>query len=193
MPTTNPIPDFGAHLFPQEPPPGLAYQGYLPALPMEKIVGFANELVKAADESLDAAAREFNVAGEIDDFRTTFHDFVSASGEIRGHMSELTQQGLTLERISAELGTIFSNIPEHLKQAFPSPDQAPSHEERQKIVASVFDEVGRGLLDFARNRGMSEDRLESLCQSFNQLRPHVERLVSITGTLAPAVCVVICI
>ena len=122
------------------------------------------------------------MAEKIDEFRSTFHDIVSASNEIRGHLTELTQQGLTLDQISGELGVIFNDILGHLKKAFPPPDQAPGHEQRQEMVNTVLDSAEQELVDFARKHGMSEDGLENLRSSFGLLKPHVEKLVVITGT-----------
>ena len=122
---------------------------------------------------------------KIDEFRSTFQNIVSTSSEIREHMTELTQRGLTLDQISDELGVIFNDILAHLKKAFPPPDQAPSHEARQEMVTSVLDRAEQGLQGFARKHGMSEDGLENLRSSFDRLKPHVEKLVVITGTPPP--------
>ncbi|KAF9789199.1 hypothetical protein BJ322DRAFT_1105065 [Thelephora terrestris] len=151
--------------------------------PWEKIFDFADGFVKAADKQLNAAAREFNVAEKIDEFRNTFHNIVAASSEIRGDMTELTQQGLTLGQISDELGVIFNDVLEYLKKTFPPPDQAPGHEQRQEMVETVLDRAEQGLLDFARKHGMSQDGLEKLRSSFDRLKPHIEKLVVITADL----------
>ena len=143
--------------------------------------------MKATNERLNAAAREFEVAEKIHEFRSTFHAIVSTSNEIRGHMTELTQQGLTLDQISDELGVIFNDILGHLKKTFPPPDQAPNHEQRQEMVNTVLERAEQELVDFARKYGMSEDGLENLRSSFDRLKPHVEKLVVITGTPPPPV------
>lgn len=151
--------------------------------PWEKIVAYADKLLEVTNEGLNTAAREFHIQEKIDDFRNTFGDIVFASTEIREHMTELTQKGLTLDQISDELGVIFNDILDHLRKSFPPPDQAPSHEERLERVISILDEAERRLLDFARKHGMSEDGVENLRGSFDRLKPHIQKLVVITGDL----------
>jgi hypothetical protein len=169
---------------------GLA-EGAFQLPPWEKIFDFADGFVKAADKQLNAAAREFNVAEKIDEFRNTFHNVVAASSDIRGHMTELTQQGLTLDQISDELGVIFNDVLEYLKKTFPPPDQAPGHEQRQEMVETVLDRAEQGLLDFACKHGMSQDGLEKLRSSFDRLKPHVEKLVVITGMYPSVACIAV--
>ncbi|KAK2463938.1 hypothetical protein APHAL10511_004046 [Amanita phalloides] len=112
------------------------------------------------------------------------HDIISASSEMRGHMTELTEKGLTLDQISDELEVIFNNVLDHLKKAFrPTPDKEPNHEERQEMVTRVLDGAEQGLPDFARKHGMSEDGLKNLRGSFDQLKIHVRRLVVMAGDL----------
>ena len=147
--------------------------------------------MKTTNERLNSAARQFDVAEKIDEFRSTFHNIVSSSNEIRGHMTELTQQGLTLDRISDELGIIFDDILDRLKETFPPPDQAPSHEQRQEMVNTVLDRAEQGLVDFARKHGMSEDGLRNLRSSFARLKQLTKKLVVITGMPSPAACIVV--
>lgn len=147
------------------------------------VLAFADDALRVANEILDEAAQEFNVTGQIDDLRTTFNDILTISGEIREHITEVTQQGLTLDQISDELGLVLDGVLSYLQKAFPPPDQAPSHEERQKLVTTVLDMTEQGFLDLLRKYGMSEDGLELIRESFDRLKPHIEKLVVITGDL----------
>ena len=106
-------------------------------------------------------------------------------------MTELTQQGLTLDRISDELGIIFDDILDRLKETSPPPDQAPSHEQRQEMVNTVLDRAEQGLVDFARKHGMSEDGLRNLRSSSARLKQLTKKLVAITGMPSPAACIVV--
>ncbi|KAF9793453.1 hypothetical protein BJ322DRAFT_1034738 [Thelephora terrestris] len=149
----------------------------------ETIVASANEVVKAAEERLSAAACEFNVTGRMDDLKSTLHSILATSSEIRGHMSELTQQGLPLNRISDELGVMFGDILAHIGKTFPLSDQAPSQTERLEMVIIVLEKAKQGFLDLAHKYDMSEAGLESVRESFSLLMPHIEHLVVITGDL----------
>ncbi|KAK2463785.1 hypothetical protein APHAL10511_004183 [Amanita phalloides] len=68
----------------------------LPSL--EKIAAYANELLKVINEDLNNAASELHIQEKIEDFRSTFRDIVSASSEMRGHMTELTRPSLKIVR-----------------------------------------------------------------------------------------------
>ena len=87
----------------------------------DRIVLFGNGLLKVTDEVLNDAARELDVSDKIKEFRTTFHHILAASNKIRGHMDDLTDQGLTYDDISNELGIIFNDIQEWLPSAGPGP------------------------------------------------------------------------
>lgn len=140
--------------------------------PWGEIVAYGDQLLKVINKDLDAAARKFHIQEKIDDFRSTFRDIVSTSAEIREHMTELTQKGLTLDRTSDELEVIFNDILDNLQE----PDQAPNHQERQERVLSILDEAGGRLLDLARKHGMSEDGVENLRRSFDRLKHHIQKL-----------------
>jgi hypothetical protein len=137
--------------------------------------------VKAAEETLSAATRELNVAGKIKELEGTFHNILAASAEIRGHMVEITQQGLTLDQVSDELGIVFNDTLIYLGQTFPPSDQAPGHEERLKMTTTVLDSAEQGLLELGGKHGMSEDGLERVRRTFASLKPQIEKLVVITG------------
>ena len=155
----------------------------------ETIVASTNAVVKAAGESLSAAARQFDVKGEIEDLKSTLDSILAASNKIRGQMAELTQQGLTVDQISDELGVIFNGILISLGKTFPLSDQAPSAMERLEMVTTTLDIAKQALLDLARKHGMSQDGLENLRETFGLLVPHIEHLVVITGAPFLVVCI----
>ncbi|KAF9783012.1 hypothetical protein BJ322DRAFT_1073986 [Thelephora terrestris] len=147
------------------------------------IVEAANEVVKAAGDGLSTIANELNVTGKIEELESTVQKILAASADIRGHMAELTQKGLTLENISDELKGILNDTLIYLEKTFPPPDQAPSHEERLEMVTTILDKVEQGFLDLAHGYGMSEDGLKKVREAFDLLKPHVENLVVIAGDL----------
>ncbi|KAF9783038.1 hypothetical protein BJ322DRAFT_1009432 [Thelephora terrestris] len=143
-----------------------------------------NKVFKTAGESFTTITSAFDVKRRVEELESTIQDIVAASSEIRGHMAELTQKGLTLDNISDELEGIFNEILVYLEETFPPPDQAPSHKERLKMTATILDKVEQAILDFGRKHGMSEDRLERVRKTFSSSKPHIEKLVVLTGDLA---------
>lgn len=155
---------------------------YLQLPSWKKIVSSADAFLKVTDEGLNDVARELNLPDKIEDFRRTLHSIVSNAGEIRRHMDVLIQTGMTANNISAELGDIFHNVLENVKTNFPPPDQAPGHEERQRMVKMLLDGAEEGLLGLCRKHDMTEDKVNSVRESFDRMRLHIEKLVVITGT-----------
>ncbi|KIP05044.1 hypothetical protein PHLGIDRAFT_129110, partial [Phlebiopsis gigantea 11061_1 CR5-6] len=97
-------------------------------------VGVVAGLLHKTDEALNRTAREYNISDKVEELRSTFGDVVKIAAEFRVHMKELKQRGMALDDVSDELGVAFDGVLTHMKHAFPSPDQAPSHEERQAMV-----------------------------------------------------------
>ena len=156
------------------------------------IIAFADDASRVANEIFDEVAQEFNVTGQIDDLRITLNNILTVSGEIREQITNVTQEGLTLDQISDELGLILNDVLSYLQKAFPPPDQAPSHEERKKMVVAVLDRTEQAFLDFFRKYGMSEDWVELLRESFDRLKPHIENVVVITGAFLSALDIAGC-
>jgi hypothetical protein len=139
-------------------------------------------LLQHADSALDAAAREFRIPDQVVAFKHTFSEFVSGVADIRAKTVVLAdQRGVRLEDISQELGQAFSSVLDDLKAAFPPPDQAPSHQQRQEAVALVLNKAEQVILDLARKHGMSEEYLRGLQESFEKLKPVIMALVVIAG------------
>ena len=149
--------------------------------PWGEIVAFSNGFLEATNERLNSAARQFDVVEKINEFRSTFRDIISTSNEIRGHMAELTQHGLTSDQISEELAVVFNDILGHLKNAFPPSDQAPCHE-WQEVMNIVLDRAEQALVDFSRNHGMPKDRRRKFRSSFTRLKQLIKKLVAIMCT-----------
>ena len=159
--------------------------------PWGEIVAFSNGFLEATNERLNSAACQFDVVEKINEFRSTFRDIISTSNEIRGHMAELTQHGLTSDQISDGLGVIFNDILGHLKNTFPPSDQAPCYE-WQEMMNTVLDMAEQALVDFSRKHGMPKDRRRKLRSFFARLKQLVKKLVAIMCTPPPAAaCIVV--
>ena len=149
--------------------------------PWERFVSVANGLLKVTDQALNDAARELHVPDKVEEFRSTFRDIISTSAELRENMSELTQKGMSLDDISNELSIAFEVILEYMKETFPPPDHAPGHEDRERMVQTIFEKVEEAILNFAQKHGMSEDGQKKVRETLDRLKPHLEKLVIIAG------------
>jgi hypothetical protein len=79
-----------------------------------------------------------------------------------------------------ELGDIFNAVFEVLKEEFPPPEDAPSHEKRVAMFSTALDSVEEGFLQFAIRHGVKEGPLKS---HTNSLKFHVQFLVVTVGAL----------
>ncbi|KAF9783011.1 hypothetical protein BJ322DRAFT_1073982 [Thelephora terrestris] len=140
-----------------------------------------NEAVKTAGKSFSTITSEFDVKRRIQELESTINDILAVFAEIRGHMAELTQKGLTMDNISDELEGIFKDISVYVEETFPSPDQALSHKERLMRTRTILDRIIQAILDFLRKHGMSEDALERVRRAFASLKRLIEKLVGIIG------------
>ena len=148
----------------------------------DRIASFGSGLLKQADEDLSNAIKQWPIKEDVESFRATLQELLYSANAIRADFAHVTEKkGLTFEDISDELGAAFQAVLEELKEAFPPPDQAPSHEARQNMTRTTLQKIEQALLDFARKHDVPEDRVEALLVSFGKLVPIVEKLVVITG------------
>ncbi|OJA16723.1 hypothetical protein AZE42_12356 [Rhizopogon vesiculosus] len=113
--------------------------------------------------------------GNVTSTATTLHQVISEAAE---------QHGIPLDSMKGELGDIFNSMFEELKEQFPPPDEAPSHENRMAMITTALDRIEGGFLQFAINHGVSEEPLKS---HSNSLKLHAQSIVVTIGTL-PIFC-----
>ncbi|PCH36329.1 hypothetical protein WOLCODRAFT_166848 [Wolfiporia cocos MD-104 SS10] len=131
----------------------------------------ANEAVKDIPE----------VANQFRNIKDTVASVITITSEFKDEMSsnaEVHQENL--EDFSEGLSRILDELFERLKDEFPPPDHAPSHEERQEKVSIVFSRVEEAIVHFAGERGMSEERVREF---MDRIRPHIEDLIVTIGDL----------
>ncbi|KAJ6466730.1 hypothetical protein C8R47DRAFT_1153511 [Mycena vitilis] len=82
--------------------------------------------------------------------------------------------------LAEDLERAFNNVLEELKGMFPTPKEAPGHEDRQKMVAVALDKAGVALMTVCVKHGMSEERVE---MHWSIVRPAVENVIVLMGDL----------
>ena len=86
------------------------------------------------------------------------------------------------DAFAAELSSKFKGILEDLQAMFPSPDAAPSHEERKKIIDLALDRAGEELVALAVKFGASEEKAETLKSNFEKLKQYLRDFFVAIGT-----------
>ncbi|GJE93550.1 hypothetical protein PsYK624_097090 [Phanerochaete sordida] len=155
----------------------------MPLPSWENIESYASGLLMAMDNDLNDAVSKLPIKDSVQSFRTTFHELQYSASDMKVHFEYLTTNGLTWEDISNDIAEALQAVLKELKEAFPPPDHAPSHEHRQVVTRTTLEKVETAILDVARKHGMPADRVEALRISFDNAKPVIEKAVVITGDL----------
>ncbi|KAJ7853878.1 hypothetical protein B0H13DRAFT_2082005 [Mycena leptocephala] len=91
-------------------------------------------------------------------------------GELKERMDEIVHGAKALH-MAGDLERAFEKVLDELKVMFPAPDQAPGHEERQKVVMVALEKAGGALITVCVKHGMDEKR------------PAIEKMVVLLGDL----------
>lgn len=126
-------------------------------------------------------ALELYPSEKIAEFKVSADNIASTTTTLQQVIRGVAEQrGIPLDSIKTELGDIFNAMFEELKEKFPPPDEAPSHENRTAMITTVLDRVEEGFLQFAVKHGVDEESLKSHTGS---LKSHVQLTVVTIGTL----------
>ena len=149
----------------------------------EYAMQYADAVQKYSNRLLDEAAdRERDVATQITAFKNTIHSVISHAGALeKDFETTLREKGITLEDVSDELSVLYQRIVDELQEEFPSPDKAPSHEQRQEMAKTVLDKAENAVIKYAVDHDMAEANVEALNQHFEKLKSIVMTLVVATG------------
>ncbi|THH16611.1 hypothetical protein EW146_g4062 [Bondarzewia mesenterica] len=141
----------------------------------ERCADLGESLQKYASNLLNQAASDMaGVTPNIAAFKETMTHLVESTSKFRTDASFNTNQ------VSEQLSTAFAYILEEAKAEFPPPEEAPGHEEREKMVASLMLRVEDSIVHITAEHGMTEERVRA---HLDEIRPGVQRLIVITGDL----------
>jgi DNA-binding ferritin-like protein len=80
--------------------------------------------------------------------------------------------------MAGDLERAFEKVLDELKVMFPAPDQAPGHEERQKVVTVALEKAGGALIAVCVKHGMDEKRVGGV---WGTVQPAIEKMVVSLG------------
>ena len=132
----------------------------------------ADTLVYHATElHLSEKVHEFKESVDsVIDTATMLHEMVLATAE---------QHGVPPDSVKEEFGVIYNALLDELKKQFPSPAEAPGHENRALMINAILDFVDKIFLQFAIKLGVSEESLKTYS---DPLKFHVQIVVVTIGT-----------
>jgi hypothetical protein len=126
-------------------------------------------------------ATELYPSEKIMEFKTSVHNITSTATTMYQDVRDAAEQrGIPLDSMKGELANIFDVISEELKEQFPPPKAAPSHETRTAMISTVLDRIEERFLQFAIKHGVNEETLKTHLSSF---KVHVQFIVVTIGTL----------
>ncbi|KAH7888183.1 hypothetical protein F5I97DRAFT_962065 [Phlebopus sp. FC_14] len=160
-------------------------------LAIEDLLSRSQPLVNFWDHArtLGAALEHFvremlRQAGDIyhtdkfDEVRVSMEKLVNGTAVLR---ATLELHNVTADALSEELQDIFQVILDELQEAFPSPEKAPSHDQRKVIVAHVLDRVEIALMDLGVRHGVDEQVIRG---HFSVIRRPIEAITVTVGDLS---------
>ncbi|KAG1766531.1 hypothetical protein EV702DRAFT_1150122 [Suillus placidus] len=147
----------------------------------DKVAGFGPNIRGYTDEFFQRA-REFYPSDKITELRKSVDSVASTATTLYQVVKEAAEQrGIPLYTVLRDLGNTFSGLFEELKEQFPPPDEAPSHEKRMTMISTVLDRVEECFLQVVGKLGMNKELLKSLTGS---LKSGVKQVVVTIGDVS---------
>jgi len=160
-----------------------ASQSNIPSDFWEKAKSLGDRVQRYTRDTLHNATTAYPaVAEQINKSKAIAQDVVEAVVQFRNVAVDQmhTTSSLDIDSISDELGRSFDTIIKLLQEEFPSPDQAPNHEERALIVSKVLTDVEEKTVEVLLRHDVNEAHTRSM---FNKLRPIIQNLVVLIGDI----------
>ncbi|KAG1763512.1 hypothetical protein EV702DRAFT_1157788 [Suillus placidus] len=139
-----------------------------------RLLGYTDEFFQRAGE--------FYPSDRITELRKSVDSVASTATTLYQVVEEAAEQrGIPLYTVLRDLGNTFSDLFEELKEQFPPPDEAPSHEKRMTMISTVLDRVEECFLQVVGKLGMNKELLKSLTGS---LKSGVKQVVVTIGDVS---------
>jgi hypothetical protein len=130
---------------------------------------------KYAEEHLQSVTDSIGSSSKFGEFRQHMGSLVDNTRLIGEHLRDVDKAGLE-DDFTRFLDTVF----EELKVAFPSPDEAPTHEKRLALTRNIVAKVEEYLLGVCKKHDIPEDRIRPALDGISLA---VEKVVVISGDL----------
>ncbi|KAL4247892.1 hypothetical protein ABKN59_007497 [Abortiporus biennis] len=112
-------------------------------------------------------------------------DLVDISSKLRSLIAEskgLRDYEVNVDSVSMDLGNRFQHVIDDMKNNFPPPDQALSHEDRQRIVEQILDKVGVVITDVFCYHPLQLPE-EEVAKIWTEIRSGLSTVLVTTGDL----------
>jgi hypothetical protein len=111
------------------------------------------------DVALSEVAKQFDISHQVDVFKQTIGELQIYAANL---LALVEYHNITLADVPEELGLAskFNDLLMDMKEAFPSPDQAPSREQTQEAASMMLAKAEDAILDVVGNTGLSEKHLD---------------------------------
>lgn len=154
-----------------------------------QIDSFWREVATSSDKAREYAEARLNdfqsdpeKTAQITEFRALDNELVTAGNELQAVVDNAAQAGnADAQHVNENDGNSekpFGSIFERLQAAFPPPDHAPGHEERQRSIHNALAEVQTALANFLLQLGVPEESFRGV---LDKLFPVLERIMVLIG------------
>ena len=90
----------------------------------------------------------------------------------------LEENNVSAEQFSDEVSKAFQDVLDSLRKAFPSPDEAPGHEEREQMFREALSKMENGLVYASMKLGLPEKDVRLF---WSKIEPALEKFLVISG------------
>ncbi|OBZ73584.1 Dual specificity protein kinase KNS1 [Grifola frondosa] len=118
-------------------------------------------------------------AGRIEQFKVTVDETIAYTARMKDEMH--STYGVNLEAFTIDLEKLLQTLQRDMEVAFPPPGEAPHHEQRADRVSAALMKLEEGIVHLGAKYGMPEEQMR---MHLDNLRPHIEHLLVMTGDLA---------
>ncbi|GBE89581.1 predicted protein [Sparassis crispa] len=149
----------------------------------ESAAALGNRVNDYVQDQLEKNAADFGISEEIRRLGEEMHSAMSVASDLKIALLTTGNEQLHAEPqdISDEMGKALMVVLEELQAKFPQPEEAPGHETRKARVSEALRHAEDAIVKALVGRGMYETTAR---EHLDNLRPHVEFLVVVSGDLA---------
>ncbi|KZP05900.1 hypothetical protein FIBSPDRAFT_877026 [Athelia psychrophila] len=145
----------------------------------ERAASMGVAVQKYAEQALDDATVTYaSAASRIEDVELSMTHLIERTEAMKASIVE--QHGKSVDDLYDLLAAEMGKLAQEIKEAFPPPDHAENHAERQLVMAKILTKVNDGVIRAVVAAGIPEDEAKV---HFEAMEPHILNILVTTGDL----------
>jgi len=128
---------------------------------------------------LEDISNQYKIIDKITDLKNATNTLVQGIRDLMP-VIEKSASGIDFEKAREDLESRLSMIPKLLKEEFPEPSKAPSHEDRVKFFDRVFEIASAEVVTVLGKFGMEKDEV---IEKLNRIEPPLKKVIVTIGDI----------